>query len=308
MQIYVSGSVAYDRVMNFPGMFKDQILPDQIHNLNVSFMVDSLIEQFGGTAGNIAYNLMLLEENPVILASAGSDFSQYEKWLHQCRLSTKGIRRLKDTFTPGCYLITDQANNQINAFNLGAMQYPSKYDFNGLDSAASIAIVAPGNQDDMRRYSQIYEKEGVDYIFDPGQVTPTLSGEDLTDMITGCRYLISNGYELEMIKKSSGLTEADFLDRCDAVITTFGADGSVLMTKTEKKEIPSVTVDKAVDPTGAGDAFRAGLIKGIVTHRSLLESVQMGAVCASFAVEKAGTQVHRFTMEAFKKRLQRTFG
>ena len=271
-------------------------------------MVDNLIEQFGGTAGNIAYSLMLLGENPVILASAGSDFIKYEKWLEQCRLSTKGIRRFEDTFTPGCYLITDRTNNQINAFNIGAMQYPSKYDFDGLDSAASIAIVAPGNQDDMRRYSHFYKKRGVGYIFDPGQVIPALSGEDLTDMITGCRYLISNGYELEMIKKATSLTDEDFFDRCDAVITTFGANGSIFMTKTEKTNVPAVPVGQTVDPTGAGDAFRAGLIKGIVTNRSLIESVRMGTVCASFAVEKAGTQVHAFTMAEFKERYQRTFG
>ena len=307
MQIYVSGSVAYDRIMNFPGKFKDHILPDQTHNLNVAFMVDRLIEKFGGTAGNIAYSLMLLGENPLILASAGDDFDRYEARLRKYRLSTRGIRHIDGTLTPGAYIITDRSNNQITAFNPGAMQYPSNFEFDQPDIANALAIVAPGNLDDMSRYSRFYKGKGIGYIFDPGQSIPALTGEALTAMIAGCRYLISNDYELEMIKKATGMQDETFLRHCEAVITTLGENGSIIRTTQQEIAIAAVTLEKVVDPTGAGDAFRAGLIKGLIENRSLADAARMGSVCASYAVEKEGTQAHTFSMDDFTSRYQQTF-
>jgi adenosine kinase len=307
MQIFVSGSLAYDRIMDFPGRFEDHILPEKIHVLNVSFMVNGLTENFGGTAGNIAYSLSLLGESPLILATAGNDFDHYEKWLRRCRLSTKGIRKVDDVLTAGAYITTDQSDNQITGFNPGAMQYPSNYAFELIGTEDTLAIVGPGNLDDMRQYSRHYKKIGIDYIFDPGQAIPALTGEALTDMMTGCRYLISNDYELDMIKKTTGMETGDMLARCQAVITTLGEKGSVIRTGQEEVLIDSVPVDRAVDPTGAGDAYRAGLIKGIVEGKSLADTARMGAVCASFAVEKQGTQVHRFTPEEFDARYRQAF-
>ncbi len=308
MQIYVSGSLAYDRIMNFPGRFEDHILPDKIHVLNVAFMVDGLAENFGGTAGNIAYSLSLLGETPLILATVGNDFGHYEEWLHQCRLSVAGIRKVNDVLTAGAYITTDQSDNQITAFNPGAMQYPSNYEFETTDADNILAIVGPGNIDDMQHYSRRYKALGIDYIFDPGQSIPAQTGDALTDMITGCRYLISNDYELELIKKATGLQDKDLLNRCQAVITTLGEKGSVVKTSQDETSIDPVTVDRAIDPTGAGDAYRAGLIKGLVEKKSLIDAARMGAVCASYAVEKQGTQVHSFTLEAFNSRYRHAFG
>jgi len=308
MQIYVSGSLAYDRIMDFPGKFEDHILPDKIHVLNVSFTVNGLAENFGGTAGNIAYSLSLLGENPLILASAGSDFERYEKWLGSHRLSMTGIRKVNDILTAGAYITTDQSDNQITGFNPGAMQHPSNYGFNNIDAGNAFAIVAPGNLDDMQNYSRHYQKVGVDYIFDPGQSIPALTGDALVGMISGCKYLISNDYELELIKRATGMETDDLLERCGAVITTLGENGSVVRTAQNEVHVDSVGVDTVVDPTGAGDAFRAGLIKGIIANKSLAEAARMGAVSASYAVEKQGTQAHSFTMNEFNARYQRSFG
>jgi len=308
MQIYVSGSLAYDRIMDFPGKFEDHILPDKIHVLNVCFTVNGLAEKFGGTAGNIAYSLSLLGETPLIIASAGSDFDRYEKWLRRHQLSTTGIRKVNDTLTAGAYITTDKSDNQITGFNPGAMQHTSNYGFENIDVENAFAIVAPGNLDDMQHYSRHYQKIGVDYIFDPGQSIPALTGEALTDMITGCKYLISNDYELELIKKATDMQNGDLLKRCEAVITTLGESGSVVRTAQNEIPVGSVAVDNVVDPTGAGDAFRAGLIKGIIEDKPLTDAARMGTISASYAVEKQGTQAHSYTLDEFNDRYQRTFG
>lgn len=307
MQIYVSGSLAYDRIMDFPGRFEDHILPDKIHVLNVAFMVNGVVEKFGGTAGNIAFSLSLLGEAPLVLATVGNDFNRYEKWLHKCQLSMAGIRKVDDVLTAGAYITTDQSGNQITVFNPGAMQHPSNYEFEQINAENAIAIVAPGNLDDMQHYCQRYKALGIDYIFDPGQSIPALTGGALTDMITGCNYLISNGYELELIKKATGMQNGDLLNRCQAVITTLGEKGSVVRTAQKETPIDSVAVDHVVDPTGAGDAYRAGLIKGIVEKKPLIDAARMGTICASYAVEKQGTQVHSFTLAEFDTRYRRAF-
>jgi adenosine kinase len=308
MQIFVSGSLAYDRIMNFPDKFENHILPDKIHVLNVAFMVTGLTENFGGTAGNIAFSLSLLGEAPLILATVGNDFDHYQKWLTDCRLSMAGIRKVDDVLTAGAYITTDQSDNQITAFNPGAMLHPSNFEFESIDAKDALAIVAPGNLDDMQQYSRRYKELGIDYIFDPGQSIPALTGDALTDMITGCQYLISNDYELELIKKATGMQNSDLLNRCQGVITTLGEKGAVVQTVKSNTPIDPVAVDKVVDPTGAGDAFRAGLIKGIIEKRPLVDAACLGSVCASYAVEKQGTQVHSFTRVDFDTRYRRHFG
>lgn len=309
MQVFVSGSLAYDRIMNFPGKFADHILPEKIHILNVCFMVDGLQEKFGGTAGNIAYSLSLLGERPVILAAAGKDFTPYRQWLIDHRLPLDGIRHVPDEFTAGAYITTDIMDNQITGFNSGAMKHASRYtiDRPNRDEEA-FAIVAPGNLEDMLIYSRRCKELQIPYIFDPGQSIPALSAENLVEMITGSKMLISNDYELEMIQKNTGLGIYDLIDRCGAVITTLGERGSTVMTRHEKEDIPAVQAKRVVDPTGAGDAYRAGIIKGVVMKKTLVESAQMGSTCASFAVEFYGTQEHHFTQDDFWRRHQRNFG
>jgi adenosine kinase len=308
MKILVSGSLAYDRIMDFPGRFSDHILPDKIHILNVCFTVNGLKEKFGGTAGNIAYSLALLGERPWILATAGKDFDRYEAWLNKHQLSLQGIRRVSEELTAGAYITTDQADNQITGFNPGAMKHPSLFKFDGVDDRETLAIVAPGNLEDMYTYARIYREKHISYIFDPGQNIPEFSGDRLLKMLTGSSLLISNDYELEMIMRAIGVQKAQLLQYTGGVITTLGENGSLLCTPDQEVQIPAVRVSQVLDPTGAGDAYRAGVIKGLVTGRSLLEAAHIGAVCASYAVEKHGTQEHLFSEEEFWARYQANFG
>ncbi len=308
MHIFVSGSLAYDRIMDFPGRFADHILPDKIHILNVCFTVNGLAEKFGGTAGNIAYNLSLLGEKPEILATAGKDFERYAQWLGHLGLPLTGIRVITGEFTAGAYITTDKSDNQITGFNPGAMRYPSGYTFDGIRVDEALAIVSPGNIEDMLTYSRAFKDRGVPYIFDPGQTITALSGAQLAEMMTGAALLISNDYELEMIMKPTGFDRSAILRRAAGLITTLGEKGALLVTAAGETRIPAVPVARVADPTGAGDAFRAGLLKGLVTGRPLAVAARMGAVCASFAVECLGTQEHVFTLEGFWDRFHTSFG
>ena len=307
MQILVSGSLAYDRIMDFPGKFADHILPDKIHALNVCFTVNGLTEKFGGTAGNIAYSLSQLGEQPVILATAGKDFDTYETWLLKHQLPLQGIRRIPDELTAGAYITTDKADNQITGFNPGTMKYPSLFKFDGVNPQRALAIVSPGNLEDMLTYARTYKEKKITYIFDPGQSITALLADQLTEMLTGSGLLISNDYELEMIMRATGLEKAGLLQRTGGIITTRGEDGSLVCTRDEEVKIPAVRASQVLDPTGAGDAYRAGLIKGLVMRRSLQDAARMGAVCASYAVECHGTQEHRFSQEEFWVRYHTNF-
>jgi len=307
MKIFVSGSLAYDRIMDFPGRFSDHILPDKIHVLNVCFTVNGLKEKFGGTAGNIAYSLALLGEEPIILAAAGKDFDRYEAWLRERHLSLKGVCRIPEELTAGAYITTDKADNQITGFNPGAMKYPSSFTFDGLDPKESLGIIAPGNLQDMVSYARTWQEKGMPYIFDPGQSIPALSANQLMAAITGSSLLISNDYELEMIMRTIGLKKAQLLQYTEATITTLGEDGSLVSTRNGEIKVAAATASQVLDPTGAGDAYRAGLIKGLAMKKDLSEAARMGAACASYAVECHGTQEHRFTQEAFWKRHEANF-
>jgi adenosine kinase len=308
MQILVSGSLAYDRIMDFPEKFSDHILPDKIHILNVCFMVNGLREQFGGTAGNISYNLALLGEQPVILAAAGKDFHSYENWLSEHGLCLDSIRIISEEFTAGAYITTDKADNQITGFNPGAMKYPCLYQIDGAKPQETLAIVAPGNLDDMISLPRRFRERSIPYIFDPGQSIPALSTDSLIEALTGSMLFISNDYELEMVMRSTDMPKADLLQRTGAIITTLGERGSLISTTEGGVQIPAVPTTRVLDPTGAGDAFRAGLIKGLVMGKNLVVAGQMGAVCAGYTVECQGTQCHRFSVEEFWNRYEACFG
>ena len=308
MELLLSGSLAFDRIMDFPGKFEDHILPEKIHILNVCFNVNGLSEKFGGTAGNIAYTLSLLGERPRILAAAGKDFERYENWLKQLNLPISNIRRIEDEFTAGAYITTDLADNQITGFNPGAMKYSCQYDFNGSDPDQTLVTVSPGNIEDMVSHCQTCRELGIPFIADPGQAINALSGDQLIEMITGASILISNDYELEMIRKATGLDTGEILERTRTVITTLGENGSVVLNGKEDVEIPAVKAEIVKDPTGAGDAYRSGLLKGLAFGQDIATAAQMGATCASFAVQNLGTQEHRFSTEAFSERYRAAFG
>jgi adenosine kinase len=307
MNIIVSGSLAYDRIMDFPGYFSDHILPGKIHVLNVCFQVNGMKEKFGGTAGNIAYALTLMGENPIISATIGHDYHRYLEWLLKNGISTEDVKIIEDEFTACAYITTDQADNQITGFNPGAMKFSSSLDFDRLDPKQTLIIVSPGNLDDMVNYPRQCKARGIDYIFDPGQSLPVLNAKDLVQAIEGCRILISNDYELDMIMKKTGLNKEALGEKAKTIIVTLGELGSQVLTPDGEIRIPAVKPRKVDDPTGAGDSYRGGLISGLVRGKDIEHCAKMGSVCASFAVEFYGTQEYKFRPEEFTERFKGCF-
>lgn len=309
MPAYVSGSLAFDRIMTFPGNFQDHILMDKLHMINVSFMVESMDERRGGCAGNIAYSLALLGEKPRIVAAAGRDFDTYARHLEALGLPLDGIRRLEDVFTALCFITTDMHSNQITGFYPGAMAQAADYTFPELDPERDIAIVSPGNVDDMRRLPALYREKNVPYIYDPGQQLPVLSGAEVLAAIEGSLACITNDYELNMICKATGKTEDELLGRTLWLVTTLGAEGVLVRGADGTEErIASVAPLRLTDPTGAGDAQRAGLLKGLLVGLPMPEAAKLGSVSASFALENMGTQEHAYTPAQFRERYESAFG
>ncbi len=308
MSIYISGSLAYDRIMDFPGSFSDYILPDKIHVLNVCFNVTSLTEKFGGTAGNIAYSLGLLGERPVIIAAIGKDYTPYFAWLEQNGLAVEGIEIVPDEFTAGAYITTDKSDNQITGFNPGAMKRATRYDLSVAGPADTIMLIAPGNLEDMMGYAAQCRERGIPFICDPGQSLTLWTGAQLRDWLRGSLLLITNDYELEVVMKMTGLSRSRLLALTDTIITTLGDKGSRISRDGKDTPIPAVKVSEVRDPTGAGDAYRAGLLRGLSLKLDIATAAKMGAVAAAYAVEKYGTQEHRFTAEGFQLRFQENFG
>jgi adenosine kinase len=304
LKIVVNGSLAYDRIMDFPGYFSDHILPEKIHSLNVSFQVDGMKERFGGTAGNIAYALTLMGERPIVSASIGHDYHQYFDWMKSKGIATDNINIIQNEFTACAYITTDKADNQITGFNSGAMKFPTSLNLKLFDPAETIVIVSPGNLQDMINYPRLCKASGIKYIFDPGQSLPMLEVQDLIQVIDGCNLLICNDYELEMIINKTSLKKETLLNLAGTIIVTKGEFGSQICTKDSELNIPAVKPRKVVDPTGAGDSYRGGLISGLVRKLGLEKSAIMGAVCASFCLEYYGTQEYSFSHEEFDERIQ----
>ena len=304
MNIFVFGSLAYDPIMTFPGRFGDHILADKIDNLNVAFMVDSFVERPGGTAGNIAYSLMLHGERPTIIGTIGYDHQKYFEWLDQNEMDRKEVEIIVTEPTARAYIITDEDENQITIFNPGAMQNTTHFSLNKYNSSDSVAIIAPTNLDDMKMYSQKCRELGVRYIFDPGQSLPAWQEGDLSEAITGAEILIANEYEINLIKDKTGRGTENLIRDVGAIIVTMGERGASLIQDDHisGRLIPVTIPDEVVDPTGAGDAFRGGLLTGLVNDMDLYDAALVGSVTASFAVEVMGTQEYRFTKSEFDKR------
>ena len=291
MNILVSGSLAYDQIMTYPGEFKDHILINESSDLNVSFLVDQMSKQFGGTAGNIAYSLSLLGQQSTVIASLGKDYSQYLEWLDTNGIQTAAITINQSTYTATAYISTDIKGNQIAFFYPGSMAHPQEIALTALNTTDAFATISPGNMADMSKLAEHYKKSQVPYIFDPGQQIPALSETDLLAGIKGAFLLICNSTN-------------NLLKHTKQIIVTQGAEGSLLITESGELHIEATPVELAIDPTGAGDAYRAGLISGIISGNSIVESAKIGAACASFCVETIGTQNHRFTMEEINERYQ----
>ncbi len=296
--------MAYDRIMDFPESFADHILPDKIHVLNVCFQVNGVQENYGGTAGNISYALRLMGETPVVSATIGHDNHRYFNWLTDNKIDIDGIKVINEELTAGAYITTDISDNQITGFNPGAMKHSSELDFDSFKPDDTLVIVSPGNLDDMINYPEMCKQKGLKYIFDPGQALPALQSDSLIDAITDCFMLIVNDYEFDLILKKTELTKEAVLALAHSTIITLGEKGSQLYSKEGEVKIDPIKAQKVVDPTGCGDAYRGGLMSGLVAGKGLVESSRLGSVCASFAVECYGTQTYSFTKEEFNERLQ----
>lgn len=308
MAVYVSGSLAFDRLMTFPGVLRDSLMTDQ-DRVSVSFMVEGLKERRGGCAGNIAYGLALLGRSPVIVAAAGIDFDGYASFLESHGVSLEGVTRVPDLRTAFCYVTTDRDGSQITIFYPGAMTRAADYAFGRLDPASDIAIVSPGNMDDMRRLPELYKSKKVPYIYDPGQQIPVLSREDMLRGIEGSLACVTNDYELEMICKKLDVDEKRLLGMTRWLITTLGADGQrVRGADGTDVRIPAIPCAQVADPTGAGDAHRAGVLAGLELGLPMPDAARMGAVSAAYAVELMGTQEHSFTKQEFAARHEAAFG
>ncbi len=302
MSIYITGSLAFDRIMTFQGKFQDSIIQDKVHKMSISFMVDRMEEKFGGCAGNIAYTLAKLHEKPIIISSSGRDFAPYAKHMQELGLSLEGINQDDELFTALCYITTDLDNNQITGFYPGAMTLPSRYGFNKLNAEEDFAIISPGNLTDMRALPDFYRDKGVKYIYDPGQQLPVIEADELIKAISGSFALTINDYELEMVCQKTGKTAAEIQELTTWCITTLGENGASIVGQGQKHDIKAVKVQQVIDPTGAGDAHRAGLLKGLSNGYGIVESAQIAATCASYAIEHYGTQLHSFDEDDFMQR------
>jgi adenosine kinase len=266
--------------------------------------VNGVREKFGGTAGNIAYALFLMGQKPVISATIGRDYHRYFEWLAANAIPMDKIKVIDDEFTASAYITTDLSDNQITGFNPGAMKYSSELDFDALDPDETILIVSPGNLDDMVSYPQACKARGIEYIFDPGQSLPMLSREGLMEAIEGSKILISNDYELNLIMTKTGLGKEALLDLTGAIITTLGELGSRILTTGGEVRVPTGKARQVLDPTGAGDSYRGGLLTGLVQGKGIEDCARMGSVCASFSVECVGTQEYKFAPGEFTERFE----
>jgi len=307
MSALICGSLAYDTIMVFPERFKDHILPDKVHMLNVSFLVPEMRRQFGGVAGNIAYNLKLLGGDPYPMATVGDDFGPYQRRLKSLGISTRYIRHLEGEFTPQAFITTDFDDNQITAFHPGAMM---ESQLNRVESAEGIklGIVAPDGREAMLQHSRDFERLGIPHIFDPGQAMTLFDGDDLKMFISQANWLVANDYEFQLIRERTGMSKEQVADQLEALIITRGGDGSTLITKAGEENIETVKATVIEDPTGCGDAYRAGVIYGLLNDLDMITSCRIGSVMGALKVAVNGPQNHTPTMDEIVDRFQKAFG
>ena len=298
----ICGSLAYDTIMVFGDRFANHILPDKIHMLSVSFLVPQLRREYGGCAGNIAYNLALLGDIGLPMATVGRDFGPYREWMSQSGVPADHVRTVDSELTAQAFITTDLDDNQITAFHPGAMQHSH---LNQVRDAAGITlgIVAPDGREGMIRHAEQFAAAGIPFVFDPGQGLPMFGGEELECFIGRARWVTLNDYEWQLVQQKTGWTAAELVRRVAALIVTHGAAGSTIHTRDGALEIPAAPVRAVVDPTGCGDAYRAGLIHGLLRGLDWRTTGHIASLMGAVKIESRGTQNHRFTREGFQKRL-----
>jgi adenosine kinase len=307
MRLIVTGSIAYDYLMSFPGSFTEQLLAEHLSKVSLSFLVDTMDKRRGGCAPNIAYTLALLGERPALMATAGQDFPEYQAWLEAANVDTSLVRIVADKFTASFFCSTDRQNNQIASFYTGAMANAGELSFRTA-GACGLAIIAPNDPGAMLQYAEECRVLGVPFIFDPGQQCARMSGDELRDGLQGAHVLICNDYEIELIREKTGLSDAALRKACTAVVITRGEQGSQVFVDGRTIEVGAVTPHRIIDPTGVGDAFRSGLMKGLAVGADWETSARLGSVAATYALEHMGGQSHAFTWDEFRARFAMHFG
>lgn len=308
MSALICGSLAYDTIMVFPGRFKEHILPQKVHILNVSFMVPQIRREFGGCAGNIAYNLHLLGCEGQIMATAGQDFDPYAEWINQCGMTQQRyIKKIAHEYTAQAFVTTDLDDNQITAFHPGAMN--SSHENNvptGED--ISIAIISPDGKEGMVQHARQCHEAGIPFIFDPGQGMPMFNGDELLEFVEQASYICVNDYESELLQERTGLGIKQIAEQVEAMVVTFGGKGSVIYTDGISIEIPAVWAGSVQDPTGCGDAYRGGLLFGLMNGMGWEVSGRIAALISAIKVAHPGTQNHTVTLDEFKDQFEQEFG
>ena len=307
MHTLICGSIAYDTIMVFRDHFKNHILPEKIHILNVAFLVPDMRREFGGCSGNIAYNLLMLGGNPLIMATVGDDYQPYASRMEKLNLAQTHVRHVEGTFTAQAFITTDLADNQITAFHPGAMNYSHE---NHVADAknVSLGIVAPDGRDGMVQHAHEFYEAGIPFMFDPGQGLPMFNGAELMDFIHKADYIAVNDYEGQLLCERTGQSPDMLAKHVKALIVTKGAEGSVIYSEGQQIAIPCVQADELVDPTGCGDAYRAGLLYGITEGMDWKSTGRLGSLMGSLKIAQRGGQNHSFTRHEIDQRYFEVFG
>ena len=307
MTALICGSLAYDTVMVFPGRFREHILPDSIHMLNVSFLVPSMKRNFGGCSGNIAYNLRLLGGDGAPMATVGIDFGAYAQWLADCGVRGEHVLTIDGEFTAQAFITTDLDANQINAFHPGAMDHSHRNQV-PLEAGVTLGVIAPDGREGMLAHSMQFGAAGIPVLFDPGQQLPRFDRTELLGFIERSRWIAVNDYEAQLLRDRTGEDVTTLARRVDALIITRGAQGSVIMTGGREIAIPAARAEAVVDPTGCGDAYRAGLIHGLMQGLDWETTGRIASLLGAIKIAHAGTQNHGFTADEFSDRFRAAFG
>jgi adenosine kinase len=304
MKLVVTGSIAFDYLMSFPGKFTEHLLPEHMHRVSLSFLVDSMDKRRGGCAPNIAYTLALLGERPVVMATAGQDFSDYRAWMEAAGIDTTHVKVVPDRFTASFFCSTDQASNQIASFYTGAMANAGELSFRTVPGLKGdgLVIISPNDPDAMVQYAQECSTLGIRYIWDPGQQCARMDGTQLSEGITGAFMVIVNDYEFELLRQKTGMSEQAVQDEVEVLVITRGEQGCSVFAGGRRTDVRAVPPVRIEDPTGVGDAFRGGFMKGLATEPSYEECARLGSVAATYALEHLGGTSHAYSLDEFKAR------
>jgi adenosine kinase len=307
MSIVVTGSIAYDYLMSFPGKFTEHFLPEHMNRVSLSFLVDTMDKRRGGCAPNIAYTLALLGERPRLMATAGQDFGDYKQWLEAAGIDTSLVQNVAGKFTASFFCSTDEEGNQIASFYTGAMAHAGELSFRTAPDAR-LAIISPNDPAAMIQYSEECRALDIPFIWDPGQQCARMEGEDLAAGINGAALVICNDYEFELIRQKTGLDETAVLERATALVITKGENGCTIYDGETSIDVTAVPPHRVVDPTGVGDAFRGGFMKGMAEKAPIHVCARLGSVAATYALEHLGGQSHAYTWGEFRERYEAHFG